>query len=354
MPDVLEKSEHQQIFADVIVPHYLAHLKPQTSPKAIFLAGQPGAGKGGMGRNASQELGDCVVVDPDELRPFHPRYSQYQQEDPDNAASQVHPDASAWAKELIKESIKRKVNVIVDGTLASPDSAIKKIGQFKDGDYAVEIHAIAVKKEISKEGVRARYERAAAEKRDLLAQAEEAKGKGEMEEYARLKEQSDAIIPRNVPDDIQDHAYDGMMASIDRIQKEGLVDRMAVFERGNGLLADTADGGDPLAALVKKRTDPMTIPEAEQYKGSTTQTLDWMRGRVEDFRTQGRDDEADELDEQCEVMLSIRAKAFQDWMAMLDALYPTPEPKQEKSPRCSLLHRGLSIGTSPKNPLCGM
>ncbi len=276
-PDVLEKKEHARIFETIIAPHYLAKLKPQRDPRAIFLAGQPGAGKGGMGQNAKQQLGDCVIVDLDELRPFHPRYAEYQLSDPDNAASMVHPDASAWAKELIKKAIESRLNIIVDGTLANPESAVSKIEQFKEGGYKVEVHAIAVKKEISAEGVRARYERAAADKRKLLADADEAEEGGDLETAEQLRKKAATIIPRNVPDDIQTQAYDGMMESIKLIQERGLVDRMAVFERGNGKLADTAEGGDPLAALVKKREDPMTTQEAEQYKDSTRQTLDWMR-----------------------------------------------------------------------------
>lgn len=71
----LTHDEHGKILNEKIFPR--SGLLQKTSfdhPNAIILAGQPGAGKGGLAKVAQLELiGDVVKIDPDELRDFHPQ-----------------------------------------------------------------------------------------------------------------------------------------------------------------------------------------------------------------------------------------------------------------------------------------
>lgn len=66
----LDPTTHARVFADEVVPDSgLLEATSQARPKAIILAGQPGAGKGGMADTAQAELlDDAVTVDPDDLR----------------------------------------------------------------------------------------------------------------------------------------------------------------------------------------------------------------------------------------------------------------------------------------------
>jgi predicted ABC-type ATPase len=100
----------------------------QRYPKAIVLAGQPGAGKGGLARAVEWEFSENIVkIDPDELRDYHPGFKQFRAEEPYTGSNKTHPDASAWAKELREAAIAGQRNVLLDTTLGNADSAIQTI-----------------------------------------------------------------------------------------------------------------------------------------------------------------------------------------------------------------------------------
>lgn len=73
--NALSAEEHSRIFRERILQETnFETVTHQERPRVIILAGQPGAGKGGLARIAEVELKrDAVTVDPDELRGFHPQ-----------------------------------------------------------------------------------------------------------------------------------------------------------------------------------------------------------------------------------------------------------------------------------------
>ncbi|MDZ7474865.1 zeta toxin family protein [Stenotrophomonas pavanii] len=85
-----------------MLPHSgLDSTTPQERPKAIVLAGQPGAGKSGVAGAAIRELaGDAIPIDPDALREMHRDAPQLVQQHPYTWSGHTHSDASRWAKEL--------------------------------------------------------------------------------------------------------------------------------------------------------------------------------------------------------------------------------------------------------------
>lgn len=77
----LDPTVKDKIFKDKIFPNSgLSQATPQAQPKAILLAGQPGAGKGGLARRAELELdNDLVKIDPDDFHDFYPQVGWYRE-----------------------------------------------------------------------------------------------------------------------------------------------------------------------------------------------------------------------------------------------------------------------------------
>ena len=190
-------SVHAAIRA-VIIADFLDHVPPAAAPRCYLLGGQPGAGKTGLRKAIEAALGEAkpVLVDPDELRVYHPGYVAFVEENPLTAASRTHADAGAWADELRIAALERGVNVIVDGTLRSSDWAVQMAVDAAGRHYAVEVHAVAVPLEISRQGVRGRLEASFAAQQDPTIPDDE------------------KPLPRDVPDNIQLDAYNGLPASI--------------------------------------------------------------------------------------------------------------------------------------------
>ncbi len=155
----LSEQEHKRIFEErVLAEADLASKTTLEHPKVIILAGQPGAGKGGLTQAARLELrNDVIVIDPDSLRDAHPRVAEFRSARPYTWADDTHPDASAWAKELRTAAVEGRKNLILDTTLGDGDKAVSLINELKAKGYDVEVRAIATNRLESELGVDERF-----------------------------------------------------------------------------------------------------------------------------------------------------------------------------------------------------
>ena len=278
-PDVLDVSVHAAILA-VIIADFLDRVPPAAAPRCYLLGGQPGAGKTGLRKAIEAALDEekPLLVDPDELRIYHPGYVAFVEENPLTAASRTHADAAAWADELRVAALERAVNVIVDGTLRSPDWAVQMAVDAAARRYAVEVHAVAVPLEVSRQGVRGRLEASFAAQDDPTIPDDE------------------KPLPRDVPDNIQLDAYNGLPASLEALSRSGLVARVRVARRDGTALADLHGQDDvdaaaeidpnPFAeALRRERDRPWTGEEIADYQERAQTILSQMQARLE--RTEG-------------------------------------------------------------------
>lgn len=266
MGATLSKEVHNRIL-DIIIEEKLSALKPVKKPRCFLLGGQPGAGKTNVRRGILQSKhgAGALVVDPDELRTYHPQYLEFVKADPETAAGMVHEDAIAWANELRREAIRRKVNIVYDGTLGNSNTAPGLVNDAASGGYKVEVHVVATSLEISKQSVRLRYEKAF--DTDL----------------------EDAAPPRMVSESIQTSAYNGIKTSIRRLAATGKVSRMRVVTRNGDSLSDIAgskavkkdNGGSALQTLEWERTRPWTEEEIEEYRSNQQKTEELMSERAE-------------------------------------------------------------------------
>jgi predicted ABC-type ATPase len=189
----LPVDEHERIFNEEIVPKIgLSEKSSPEHPKAVILAGQPGAGKGGLAKMAERELsGNVVKIDPDELRDFHPHVNEFRNTHPYNWSGLTHPDASQWAEELLKATVDGKKNLIFDTTLSDGEWSAGLIKDLQARGYEVEIRAMVAHKLESELGVDQRF--------------------------MKVLEQSG--YGRYVPSDRRDASYDKLPGSLDTVQE---------------------------------------------------------------------------------------------------------------------------------------
>lgn len=158
-PEELSKTDHEAIYRERIVPASgFNEATSKSSPRAIILAGQPGAGKGRIQTISMRDLaGDAVSVDTDELREYHPSVGSFRSNHPYTWSTDTHTEASRWASELREQVIGARKNLIIDTTLAHDGWAIRTINQLTDAGYAVEIRAVATHRLESELGVDNRF-----------------------------------------------------------------------------------------------------------------------------------------------------------------------------------------------------
>jgi len=129
-------------------------------PKAVIVAGQPGAGKSAFITFAQLEFAPrkAAVINGDEYRDAHPQAKIILSIDDKLFAERTDPDVREWTKRLLASAIKNNRNIIFEGTMRQSKPIMETIVTLKQSGYTVEILAMAVKKELSELGIMERYE----------------------------------------------------------------------------------------------------------------------------------------------------------------------------------------------------
>src|SRR5690606_9493127 len=115
----LPKSRHDEILQQEILsePKYARVSGGHQSPRAIILAGQPGAGKGGLVDAAKTEFnGDVATIDPDKLRRYHPQVEDLRRQHPYTWSGDTLREASQWAHELRADAVLQRKHLVIDTT----------------------------------------------------------------------------------------------------------------------------------------------------------------------------------------------------------------------------------------------
>ncbi len=232
--DQLSKEAHDRILREeILARRYFVDATPQEHPKAIILAGQPGAGKGGLGKRAEVELDNNVVtVDPDELRRHHPGVDAFRRETPYTWSGRTHADASQWADELLDATVSSKKNLIFDTTLSNGQWTSELIRDLQAKGYEVEVRAIASHKLESEHGVDERFSR-----------------KLDLDGYGR-----------HVPEGARDAIYGKVPASLDTIHAQTDVPIRIFNREGVELYDSRTDTRLPGAALEEAREARLKDP----------------------------------------------------------------------------------------------
>lgn len=143
--DHLSPQELDRILLDSILPDYSPSERTSLErPKAILLAGQPGAGKGGLSRRIEAELQDDVVtIDPEALRDYRPDIRRLRETHPYTWAPQTQSDADIWAEKLLAYTAALKKNLIYNATLNNGEWLSALIDELRSKGYEVEVRVVA-------------------------------------------------------------------------------------------------------------------------------------------------------------------------------------------------------------------
>lgn len=238
----------RQIYNEDAAPVIFRSAQPVERPTAILLGGQPGAGKTPRQHQADREFfgkGGVAKIIGDDLRAFLPHYRRLQRENDQTAAFYTDRDSGRLVEMALTDAAKRRVNVLVEGTMRSPDVVAATLQRFRDAGYQTEARALAVSPELSSLGIMQRY----------IAQ-KESRGVGRM------------TTPQ-----AHQAALDGMVDTLDRLQDGRLADRLTIYRRGGEVihtfdLAGPSQPGELRAREIveSERNRPLS-PELRAYVG---------------------------------------------------------------------------------------
>jgi zeta-toxin len=226
------------------------NLENKENPKVYFLGGQSGAGKSKLKDRIGK---NNLVIDVDEFRKYHPNYFELYKKYGKDSAKYTHNFASAVADELVKKSMEKKVDVIIDGTLKSFKTPKERAEEYKKNGYSLEINTVVVKPEKSFLSNLMRYEELIEEKK----------------------------IPRLAPKEIHDECVKNFPVTVSELYKTKLFDNIKLYNRENECVYDMSKTPniDPKSIIEKEFTREWKKEEYIEYLNQWEKLIGKMKDR---------------------------------------------------------------------------
>ena len=181
------------------------------NPRISLVTGQPGSGKTTLGKHIKDRMnntGECVIeIGADKIATYHKYYNELLKLLPDECYRISRQFVRPAEKIIMSELMKSKINVIQEISLSKGEGDYKRIQDFQDKGYDVEINVMAVNK----------YE-------SFLSC---------IERDIKLLELG--YDPRPVARINHDRMYESFLQEVQEIEKRKLASRVNVFVRGNTL-----------------------------------------------------------------------------------------------------------------------
>ncbi|MCQ8835802.1 zeta toxin family protein [Streptomyces malaysiensis] len=153
----LSAEEHRFIFDELIVPS-LGRITPQEKPVAVYVMGQPGAGKTRAAQMVRRTLRDGPAhITGDDFKVAHPDYLQLLREEPRTASARIRADYRAWQAQAEAYVRERRGDVVIELTPGSTAEFVTGAALYRQAGYRVELVVLAVRPADSRQGTAVRY-----------------------------------------------------------------------------------------------------------------------------------------------------------------------------------------------------
>ncbi|MGV9844792.1 zeta toxin family protein [Streptomyces fungicidicus] len=157
----LSADEHRWIFDELITPTVLANVTPRDDPRAVYVIGQPGAGKLAAARMVRRAMrpGTTKLVG-DDFKAAHPDYRQMLRQDPRGAGAAIRTDYKAWFAQAEEYVRTRRGDLLIESAPGGADDVLDSALACSRAGYPVELVVLAVREADSRLATALRYARA--------------------------------------------------------------------------------------------------------------------------------------------------------------------------------------------------
>ncbi|WP_380286470.1 zeta toxin family protein [Kitasatospora purpeofusca] len=261
----LSAAEHREIFDLDIAPMLLGGTVARERPVAVFVVGQPGAGKTSIALMVKRAMRPGTVhLAGDDLKMLHPDYYDLLRCEAREAGAAIRADYKAWfdmAQAYVRE---RRGDIVIETAPGSARNVLADAEAFHRASYRVQVLALAVRAADSRQGTAARY--ADAQRHGTPARFTTAAG--------------------------HDRCFDAVAATVDQAASSDVVDDLVVMGRdGRALWRRGHSGATPGWALHVERNRPYTEAEARRFltvQESVRRALPQHRREVEEIAALAR------------------------------------------------------------------
>ncbi|MFZ3573737.1 zeta toxin family protein [Streptomyces sp. BH097] len=155
----LSAEEHGWIFENLIVPGHGDRAQAQEQPVAVYVVGQPGAGKTAatqMVRRAMR-MRRAVWLTGDHFKSAHPDYGELLRSEPRTAGERIRADYKAWQAKAEAYVRERRGDMVIEMAPGSVGQFTASADACRQAGYRIELVVLAVRLSDSRQGTAARY-----------------------------------------------------------------------------------------------------------------------------------------------------------------------------------------------------
>lgn len=157
-PDFYYSYEFERAKREVI-ELFLEPESESISPVGMLLGGQPASGKTKLIRFIRNNYAErFTIINGDEFREYHPRYEEIKKLHGLDAPTYTQKFSNAMVEAVKEECIRRRYNIIIEGTMRNPAVIENTAKELKKAGYRCEGHVLAIHCDDSTLGVFQRYE----------------------------------------------------------------------------------------------------------------------------------------------------------------------------------------------------
>ncbi|MFK0203435.1 zeta toxin family protein [Streptomyces lavendulae] len=155
----LAEAEHTWTFDNLIVPTLLSRITAQEQPVAVYVLGQPGAGKTSATNTVARAMKERGVtrISGGDYKVMHPDYLRLQEESAREAGAAVRADYRAWMEQAEAYVRARRGDVLIEAAPGSVEEFWRSARPFAEADYRIEVVVLAVREADSRQGTAHRY-----------------------------------------------------------------------------------------------------------------------------------------------------------------------------------------------------
>lgn len=215
----------------------LSRFRSQERPRAVLLAGQPGAGKTRLSSLAVSLMdGNAAFINADDYRRYHPGYRALYTEFGSDYVALTGAFSGAVTERLIQRLSDHHLNLVVEGTGRTVEVPRHTAELLTAKGYAVELGLIAARPEVSLCSTLLRF----------------------------YQMNEGGTIPRSTAVPAHDEIVAALPGNLDVLTALGSISRLRIWDRDLNLLHDSTDcTGKPSAALLGYWNRPWTTAELD-------------------------------------------------------------------------------------------
>lgn len=204
--------------------HFSKEITPVESPTITLLGGQPGAGKSfGAGLITERLGGNVIVINGDEFRNYHKYFAELNATLGKDSVKETGKFAGEMVQRIRDEALKRRYNIIIEGTFGTTQVPMVELERFKSKGYATGIVICTCPKAVSWQSTIER------------GNVQEATGN----------------IGRYVPQDHYEKVVNSLAANIAYVYQNGKPDFLEVYARGKKLFDSRSNLAEQLQQCIE-------------------------------------------------------------------------------------------------------